>query len=285
MFLIHLNGTPKSTPYHLRNCIIVDRLGNAIPVEGILVAGHQQIAHQVNDVPAGEVRSGLLVVGLGKPLDQVFKDVPHIHGADLLRPHIRLVGAEVHDHLIEQASLLHAVDLGTEIHAGEDVLHIVGKAIEIGPEIVVDVLRVCPQGFKGERAGVVELVSGGSPQEPLLDRQMLDLLVSIQYRLVGWQQAVVEPLDDHHRQNHQTILMRLESAKEGIRHIPDESGLFLDVLPYRGQLFICGHKIALSVSVSFVYEKISYYLISSITDTSGNRNINTQNSTFKIVPS
>ena len=95
----------------------------------------------------------------------------------------------------------------------------------------------------------------------------------------------MEPLDDHHRQNHQTILMRLESAKEGIRHIPDESGLFLDVLPYRGQLFICGHKIALSVSVSFVYEKISYYLISSITDTSGNRNINTQNSTFKIVPS
>lgn len=52
------------------------------------------------------------------------------------------------------------VNLGTEIHAGEDVLHIVGKAIEIGPEIVVDVLRVCPQGFKGERAGVVELVSG-----------------------------------------------------------------------------------------------------------------------------
>ena len=107
---------------------VVDRLGDAIPVEGVLVASHQQIAHQVNDVPAGEVRSGLLVVGLGKPLDQVFKDVPHIHGADLLRPHIRLVGAEVHDHLIEQASLLHAVDLGTEIHAGENVLHIVRKS-------------------------------------------------------------------------------------------------------------------------------------------------------------
>lgn len=108
---------------------VVDRLGDAILVEGVLVASHQQVAHQINDVTAGEVCSGLLVVGLGKPLDQVFKDVPHIHGADLLRPHIRLVRTEVHNHLIEQARLLHAVDLGAEIHAGEDVLHIVGKTV------------------------------------------------------------------------------------------------------------------------------------------------------------
>ena len=123
---------------------VVDRLSDAIPVEGVLVTGHQQITHQVNDVPAGEVCSGLLIVGLGKPLDQVLEDVPHIHGADLLRPHIRLVRAEVHNHLIEQTRLYHAVNLGTEIHAGEDVLNIVGKAIEVGPEVVIDVLRVRP---------------------------------------------------------------------------------------------------------------------------------------------
>ena len=95
----------------------------------------------------------------------------------------------------------------------------------------------------------------------------------------------MEPLDNHHRQDHQAVFMGFESAKEGIRHIPDERGLLLDVLPHRGQLFICGHKIALSLSVSLVYDKIFCYLISSITDTIGNHNINTQNSTFKIAPS
>ena len=192
-----------------------------------MVTGHQQVAHQIDDVPAGEVRSCLLVVRFGKPLNQVFKDIAHIYGADFLRPHIRLVRAEVHNHLIEQARLLHAVDLGAEIHAGENVLHIVGKAIEIGPEVIIDILRVRPQGLKGERAGVIELVSGGSPQEPLLDSQMLHLFVCIQHRLVGRQQAVVEPLDDHHRQNHQAVLVGFERAKESVCHIPDEGSLLL----------------------------------------------------------
>ena len=173
------------------------------------------------------MRSCLLVVRFGKPLNQVFKDISHIHGADLLRPHVCLVGAEVHNHLIEQARLLHAVNLGAEIHASEDVLHVIGKAVQVGPEVVVDVLRIRTQGFKGERAGVIELVSGGSPQEPLLDRQMFHLFVCIQHRLVGRQQAVVEPLDDHHRQDHQAVLVGFVRAKESVCHIPDEGGLLL----------------------------------------------------------
>ena len=43
---------------------VIDRLGDTLTVEGVLVPRHQQVAHQVDDVPAGEVCSGLLVVGL-----------------------------------------------------------------------------------------------------------------------------------------------------------------------------------------------------------------------------
>ena len=50
-------------------------------------------------------------------------------------------------------------------------------------------------------------------------------------------------------QDHQAVFVGLECAKEGVRHIPNEGGLFLDVPAHRGQLFIRGHiKIALSVS-------------------------------------
>ena len=226
---------------------VVDRLCNALPVEGVLISRHQQVAHQVDDIPAGEVCSGLLVVGLGKPLNQVLKNIAHINGTDLFRLHIRLVRAEVHDNLIEQSGLLHAVDLGVEVHACEDVLHIVGEAIEISAEVIVDVLWVCPQSLEGERAGIVELVSSSGPQEALFDCKVLYLLTGIQYRLMGWQQAVVEPLDHHHGQDHQAVLMGFECTKEGVCHIPNESGLLLDIPAHRGQLFICGHNIALSV--------------------------------------
>ena len=76
---------------------------------------------------------------------------------------------------------------------------------------------------------------------------MLHLLAGIQHRLVGGQQAVVEPLDNHHGQDHQAVLVGLECAEEGVRHIPNEGGLLLDIPAHRGQLFICGHNIALSI--------------------------------------
>ena len=57
----------------------------------------------------------------------------------------------------------------------------------------------------------------------------------------------MEPLDNHHGQDHQAVFVGLERAKEGVRHVPNEGGLFLDVPAHRGQLFICGHNIALSV--------------------------------------
>ena len=78
-------------------------------------------------------------------------------------------------------------------------------------------------------AGIVELVSSSGPQEALFDCKVLYLLTGIQYRLMGWQQAVVEPLDHHHGQDHQAVLMGFECTKEGVCHIPNESGLLLDI--------------------------------------------------------
>lgn len=66
----------------------------------MLVTGNKQIAHQVDNIAAGEVRSGFLVIALRKPLDEVLKNVAHIHGADLVGAHISLIGTEIHDNLI-----------------------------------------------------------------------------------------------------------------------------------------------------------------------------------------
>ena len=46
-----------------------------------LGVAQQQVGHQIDDVPAGEVRSGLLAKGLGKALDEILKDIAAVHGA------------------------------------------------------------------------------------------------------------------------------------------------------------------------------------------------------------
>ena len=68
----HLRGAHRHVVY---GHIAVIQLGIA----------QQQVGHQIDDVPAGEVRSGLLSEGLGKTLDQVLKDIAAVYSTDLIR--------------------------------------------------------------------------------------------------------------------------------------------------------------------------------------------------------
>ena len=85
----------------------------------------EQVTHQIDDVTAGEVSARFLIVGLRKTLDKVFKDIAHVHSRDLLWTHVCFFSAEITDDLIEQASVGHALQLGKEIHASEDIHHII----------------------------------------------------------------------------------------------------------------------------------------------------------------
>ena len=73
----HLRGAHRHVGY---GHIAVIQLGIA----------QQQVGHQVDDAPAGEVRSGLLAEGLGKALDEILKDIAAVHGADLIRTEVEM---------------------------------------------------------------------------------------------------------------------------------------------------------------------------------------------------
>ena len=55
-------------------------------------------------------------------------------------------------------------------------------------------------------AGVIELIAGGTGQKAVDNRQLLNLFILLDHRIVGGQQAVVKPLDHRHRQDHITVL-------------------------------------------------------------------------------
>ena len=220
---------------------VVHGLHNAVAAEGVTVAGNQQIAHEINDVPARKMRSGFLVVTFGKALHQILKDIAHVHGADLVGAHVRLVGTEIHDHLIQTPGLHHAVDLSGELHVRQNILHVVGKAVQIGPEVVRNVLRIGLQGFKRKRTRIVEMIPGGRTQKAVLHFKILFALKLLKHGVVRGQKAVVKTLDDDHGQNHQPVFMRLERAVKRIGHVPDEGRLVLNVSADGCQSFTAGH--------------------------------------------
>ena len=184
------------------------------------------------------MRSGLLAKGLRKALDEILKDIAAVHGADFIRAEVALGGVELLDDQIQAVALHHTADDVVKIELGQHILHIAGKPGQIVPEIRFNVVRVCQQALKSKPAGVIELIAGGTGQKAVDNRQLLNLFILLDHRIVGGQQAVVKPLDHRHRQNHKAIFVGLERPAKHIRHIPDHRGLFLYIYAHGTAFFI-----------------------------------------------
>ena len=200
--------------------------------------GQQQVGHQVDDVPAGKVGSGFLAKALREPPHQVLEDVAAIHGADLVRAKIALLGAELLDNEVEGVALHHPLDDVVKVELCQHVLCVGRKAGQVIPEVGLNVVRVCQQGLEGEPAGVIELVAGGLLQKAVDDLQLFHLFVGVQHCLMGGQQAVVEPLHHGHGQNDQTVLVGLERPTQHIGYVPDHGGFFGNIGTYDGDLIV-----------------------------------------------
>ena len=193
---------------------------------------------------------GLFVIGLREAADQILKDVAHIHSADLLGREVTTGVAEIRDHLIKEAGLIHVLDLGIKVHAGQNIQDIIGKAVQISTEIIHNILRIGKQRPEGKGTCIIELIPGGLLQKAVLHRQLLDLLIGIQYSLMRGKQAVMEALHHRHRKDHETVLMGLIGADQVIGHRPDEGSGIVGVLPYGKDLLIAvRHHQFLQVSV------------------------------------
>ena len=191
--------------------------------------GQENVGHQVDDIPTGEMGPGLLVIGLGEALHQIFENVAAVHGADLVRAEVALGGCKLFDDQIEGIAVHHPLDDVVEVELGKHILNVGGEPGEVVPEVGLDIVRVGQQQVKGELAGVVELVAGRTGEKAVDDRQLFHLRILLLHGGVGRQQAVVEPLHHCHGENHKAILVGLEIAKESVGDVPDHGGLLLDV--------------------------------------------------------
>ena len=206
--------------------------------------GEQEVSHQIDNIPAGEVRSGFLSKGFREPLYQVFKDVPAVNSTYFVRAEIALWRRKLLDDKVEGVALHHSLDDVVKIEFGQNILDIGREPSQIVPEVGFDVIRVSQQLFKCELAGIVELITGSLGQKAINDGQLLDLFILCQDCFVGGKQTVVETLNHGHRKDYKPVLMGLKGATEHICHIPDHRCFFCNIYSYRLD-FIVRHRVYL----------------------------------------
>lgn len=210
---------------------VIGGLGAAALADVILFRGDQQLGHQVDDVARGEVRSGLLVIALGELADQLLKDIAHIRGSDALGAHIALRGGKLLQHHKEHLAADHRAHLIGKLEVLDNVLDVVGEALQVVVEVAFQIVRVAEQPAEGEAAGVVEAVTGGLAEDAIPrfahNAARIQRLCHRNNLVLGGQQRVIKTLEHGHGQNHLPILVRLEQADQMGGNLPDEVGLFL----------------------------------------------------------
>ena len=87
----------------------------------------QQVGHQVDNVTAGEVRSGFLTERFRETAYQVLKDIAAIHGTYLVRTEVTFWAVELLNGQVQGIALHHTFDDVIKVEFRKNVLHVRGR--------------------------------------------------------------------------------------------------------------------------------------------------------------
>ncbi len=191
--------------------------------QGVVVLDEQQVDHQPDDFARGEVLPGRLVRELGELADQLLEHRAHLRVADDVRVQVD-VGELLGDQ-VQQSGLGQPVDLGVELEALEDVAHRGRERLDVGAQVLADVVLVAHQLLQVERRGVVEVAAGLLQQERLrVHPGRLALGQLLQHRRLGGLQHAVEAAQDGEGEDDLAVLGLLVVAAQEVGDGPDEGG-------------------------------------------------------------
>ena len=138
---------------------VIDGRSGARAGQSGVVVGEQQVDHQLDDLARGVVLPGVLVVRFGKAADEFFKNVAHLQIGDAGGVQIGLAGGEFLEHHVEHVLLGHGGEVRPKrFKALQDLAHVGGKGVTVGPEVRLQIIGGVQQSREGEGAAVVEFV-------------------------------------------------------------------------------------------------------------------------------
>ena len=205
---------------------------------GLDLVGHGQeheIRHEPDGVAGRPVLAGLFVVLLVEAADQFLEHRAHrvvVEGgqvADRIRAEVDVLVEELLDELAQRVGLGEAGNLVAKLEVVQDVLHVRREAVEVGLEVVLELLlggaglEVAEQ----KRRGIVERLPGGGAEGVVLvgDLLAIERGLHFEHGLLGRLQHGIEPAQHGHRQDDIAVFAAdIDVAEDIVGDVPDEVG-------------------------------------------------------------
>ena len=190
----------------------------------MLVAGYQQVDHEVNDVARREVLPGVLVQRFVELADELLEDRAHREVVDRVRVQIHpRIGEPLHD-LEQETRLVELGDGVVEVELLEHLAHVGAEPRDVVAQVRRDLGGVGEQPLEVVARGVVEGESRGALK---LAIEVLDLVLvgglDLQHLHLRGGQHAVEPPEHREREHHVLVLAPLEGVADQVRDAPDEA--------------------------------------------------------------
>ena len=216
-----------------------------------------QLGHELHGVPGGPVLAGLLVVVLVEAAHQVLEDGPHGVVVQSRVPHRAVgvqdrFGTEVYlgrqepaDDVAQHVGCGEPGDLVAELELLEDVLDVGREAVQVGVEVVPELLLSCPGGevLELEGGGIVEGLASSLFDDCglVLDSDVVQpLLLLKDFSLGGLQHGVQTPEDGHGEDDVAVLASHVEVAEVVVGDSPDEVGYLAELVILQGQFSSSG---------------------------------------------
>lgn len=201
----------------------------------------EEFHHEADHLAGGEVLSGLFAALFRKPPEEFLIDVAHLQGLELIRPKIQFP-VLVQDRG-KTVVLRHLADGGAVVEVFENVVHILGKPVDVGAEIFFQKRMVFLVNFAQRPVGLV-----GKGRLSRVQFQVLDQpgqLFPRQFRPSGQNfgllllppgdQEALQAADHDDRQNHILVFLRLELAAQPFSGFPDVAGQVVEFGFFEGK--------------------------------------------------
>ena len=108
---------------------IIDGSCDTLLLQLLTLWSHQEFSHHIDDISCRKVCSSLLVVALRELAYQLFKDVAHIHSANLISTHIGLFAAELLNDVVKNTVVVELGNFLVKIKLLDDIHHILRKMV------------------------------------------------------------------------------------------------------------------------------------------------------------
>ena len=208
---------------------VINRLDNIVTRKNVVIITEKDIDHQADNFSRRIVLPGVLVMSLGKAADNFFKDIAHFNIGNHIGVQIGFRRCELLDYDIQNALVSHCGNVTVKLELFDNVPDVFGKALQVRPEIRLDMIRIIKKPLKSILACVIERMPRRFTKKHVFHLKSLYLVVFFEYCVLCVGKNAVKTADNRQRQNHFAIFVRLIHSGQLIGNRPDQGGFFVNI--------------------------------------------------------